>query len=74
MALEGHIITMRFRPDAGYWRVHAYGDGYVVPEDLRRPSSLCDYVDWPPPVPTWNLVSANTITRSRTITGMAHAG
>lgn len=31
-------------------------------------------LQWPPLVPTWNLVSANTMIRSRTITGMAHAG
>lgn len=29
----GSIITMQYRPDVGYWRVHGFGD-YLRPEDL----------------------------------------
>lgn len=31
--ISGQIITLQFRPDVGYWRVHGFGD-YLRPEDL----------------------------------------
>jgi len=31
--IYGKIITMQWRPNDGYWRVHGFGD-YILPEDL----------------------------------------